>query len=108
MLMSVLERTREIGVLRALGWRRKAILGMILREALLLGILGGLGGVIIALLIAALFGVIPGVKEYLSPLWNVAVFGRALSTALALGLIGGIYPAFRATRLLPVEALRYE
>jgi ABC-type lipoprotein release transport system permease subunit len=108
MLMSVLERTREIGVLRALGWRRKAVLGMILREALLLGILGGLVGVIFALLLAGLLGLIPGVKEYLDPLWSLPVFTRALTTALALGMVGGIYPAYRATRLLPVEALRYE
>ncbi len=49
MLMAVLERTREIGVLRALGWRRLRILGMILQEALMLGILGGLAGILIAL-----------------------------------------------------------
>ncbi len=108
MLMAVLERTREIGVLRALGWQRSRILRMIISEALLLGLLGGLLGVGIAFGLAWSFNQIPIYSNILQPRWDLAVFGRAFSIALLLGLLGGLYPALRATRLQPVEALRYE
>lgn len=108
MLMAVLERTREIGVLRALGWHRRRILGMILKEAFLLGILGGLAGVAIAFGLAAALGATPMIGDAFNPVWETDIFIRASSIALLLGLIGGIYPALRATRLEPIEALRYE
>ncbi len=108
MLMAVLERTREIGVLRALGWRRRAILGLIVREALLLGLLGGIAGIGIAFGLVYLMQQAPLVGEMLTPTWSLDIFTRALSVALTLGLLGGLYPAFRATRLAPIEALRYE
>lgn len=108
MLMAVFERTREIGVLRALGWGRRRILGLILREALLLGLLGGVAGIGTALFMIFLFQKAPMVGGMLSPVWEWDVFVRAIIVALSLGLVGGIYPAYRATRLQPVEALRYE
>ena len=108
MLMSVFERTREIGVLRSLGWRRRKILGMFLREALLLGILGGLVGIAIAFGLIAIINRLPIYGGMLTPLWNLPIFLRALAIAFFLGLIGGIYPALRATRFQPVEALSYE
>ncbi len=108
MLMSILERTREIGVLRALGWRRRAILSLILREALLLGLLGGAASILIALLLATAIQAIPTFGEAIQPEWTLGVFLRAILIAILLGLFGGLLPAFRATRLQPVEALRYE
>ncbi|MBP1694631.1 MAG: transporter permease [Chloroflexi bacterium] len=108
MLMAVYERTREIGVLRSLGWRRGAILGMILKEAFWLGLLGGVAGVLVAFGIIYLIALIPTVGPMVQPTWSWEVFVRALVVALILGLLGGLYPAYRATRLQPVEALRYE
>ena len=108
MLMSVLERTREIGVLRALGWRRRRVLGMIINESLLLGLVGGVVGILVAFGLTFLFSLIPMFGSILSPQWDVVIFGRALTVALLLGLLGGLYPAYRATRLQPIEALRYE
>jgi ABC-type antimicrobial peptide transport system permease subunit len=108
MLMSVFERTREIGVLRSLGWRRRTILGMILKEALWLGIFGGLAGVAVAFGFSYLLTVAPMIGELIEPLWEWDILVRALVVALLLGVIGGLYPAYRATRLQPVEALRYE
>ncbi len=108
MLMAVLERTKEIGVLRALGWRRVRILGLIVRESLLLGFLGGFLGIIIALGIGAALQMIPLIGSAVTPSWSWDVFGRAIVVALSLGLLGGLYPALRATRLEPVEAIRYE
>lgn len=108
MLMSVLERTREIGVLRALGWRKTQIIRMILNEATLLGLLGGLSGIVIAFVLAYAFNQIPVYSGILQARWDLAIFLRAILVALILGLLGGLYPALRATRLQPVEALRYE
>jgi ABC-type antimicrobial peptide transport system permease subunit len=108
MLMSILERTREIGVLRALGWRRRSILSLILREALLLGLLGGAASIIVAFGLTALIQAIPTFGGVVQPEWTLTVFVRALSIAILLGLFGGLLPAYRATRLQPVEALRYE
>lgn len=108
MLMSVLERTREIGVLRAMGWRRRSVLGLIMREALILGLGGGLVGILVAFLLAQLMYYAPGMEGMLEASWTLEIFARALSVALFLGLLGGIYPAYRATQMPPVEALRYE
>ena len=108
MLMAVLERTREIGVLRALGWRRRRVLGMIMRESALLGILGGLVGIGIAFSIGYGLSRTPLVGDALTLVWELDIFVRAIGIALALGIFGGIYPAVRATYLQPVEALQYE
>ena len=108
MLMSVFERTREIGVLRALGWRRRRVLGMILREALLLGLMGGVAGIGISMVLVYLIQLTPMVGDMFAASWNLEIFTRAILIAVSLGLVGGLYPAYRATKLQPVEALRYE
>jgi ABC-type antimicrobial peptide transport system permease subunit len=108
MLMAVMERTREIGILRAVGWRRRQILGLILQESLVLGVIGGAAGMGIAMLLTGLMGLLPGIGSAIRPAWQVDMFLRSFSVALLLGLIGGLYPAYRATRLQPTEALRYE
>lgn len=108
MLMSIMERTREIGVLRALGWRRRSILSLIMREALLLGILGGAASILIAFCLTTSIGLIPTFGEAITPEWTLTVFMRAILIAVLLGVFGGLLPAYRATRLQPVEALRYE
>jgi putative ABC transport system permease protein len=108
MLMSIMERTREIGVLRALGWHRRAILSLILREALLLGLMGAVASILIAFLLATGIQLIPSFGEAIQPEWTLGVFLRAILIAVLLGLFGGLLPAYRATRLQPVEALRYE
>ena len=108
MLMAVVERTREIGVLRALGWRRRAVLKMIIKEAFLLGVLGGMAGIVVAFLLVGAIKLAPMVGDVFNVVWEWSVFSRAIGVALGLALIGGFYPAYRATRMLPVEALRYE
>ncbi len=108
MLMSVFERTREIGVLRALGWRRAAVLVMILREAVLLGLLGGLAGIALSFGLIALMKLNAALGSWVDPVWSWDIFARAFLLSIFLGAIGGLYPAYRATRLQPVEALRYE
>jgi ABC-type antimicrobial peptide transport system permease subunit len=108
MLMSVFERTREIGVLRALGWRRKTVLAMILREAVLLGLLGGVAGIGISFGLIELMKLSAILGSWVNPVWSWGIFARAFLLSIFLGVIGGLYPAYRATRLSPVEALRYE
>jgi ABC-type antimicrobial peptide transport system permease subunit len=108
MLMSVFERTREIGVLRALGWRRQAVLAMILRESVLLGLLGGLAGIVISFGLIELMQLSAAMGAWVDPVWNGGMFVRALLLSIFLGTVGGLYPAYSATRLRPVDALRYE
>jgi putative ABC transport system permease protein len=108
MLMSVLERTREIGVLRSLGWRRRQVLGLILRESLVLGLLGGLCGIPLGLGLGSLVGAAGIWGGAIKPLYTPVLLVRAVVVALVAGTAGGLYPAWRATRMRPVEALRYE
>jgi ABC-type antimicrobial peptide transport system permease subunit len=108
MLMSVLERTREIGVLRALGWRRRQVVDLILREALVLGVLGGVCGILLGMGLVWILQQIPMIGGMLEPSYETALLAQAMVMALVAGIIGGLYPAWRATRMRPVEALRYE
>jgi ABC-type antimicrobial peptide transport system permease subunit len=108
MLMAVFERTREIGVMRSLGWRRRAVLGMVLREALWLGLLGGITGVVFALSLVFLITKEPTIGSMIEPLFEWNDIARTMIIAISLGLLGGLYPGYRATRMQPIEALRYE
>jgi ABC-type antimicrobial peptide transport system permease subunit len=108
MLMSVLERTREIGVLRSLGWRSRQVLGMILNESLVLGIVGGVCGIPLGLGLGELIGLTGVWGGAIEPYYTGQMFVQALVVAAVAGVVGGIYPAWRATRMRPVEALRYE
>ncbi|MGD2177762.1 MAG: FtsX-like permease family protein, partial [Anaerolineae bacterium] len=108
MIMSVFERTREIGVLRAVGWRRGRVLWMILRESMALGSIGGVMGLAAGLAASVLLNASPVMAGFVQARFSLGLFTQALVTALVLGAIGGLYPAWWASNLQPVEALRYE
>ncbi len=108
MMMSIYERTREIGTLRAVGWRKGRILRQIVEESLLLCLLSAIIGSIIGVLLMQLMASLPGFGSFLGANWNAGIFTRAIVLTLVIGLIAGAYPAWRASRLQPVEALRYE
>ena len=108
MLMSVFERTQEIGVLRALGWRRGRVVGAVLAESLALSLLSGLAGIAIGVGLNRLFMLVPDFGAFLTPIYSQAMFLKVLVLALGLGSIGGLYPAWRAAGLRPIEALKYE
>jgi putative ABC transport system permease protein len=108
MMMSIHERTREIGVLRALGWRRKRILSMILGESILLCLFSVPIGLLLGVFGVKLLMLHPMIKGLLEPMYTLDIFVKASIVAFAVGLIGGFYPAYRACKLSPSEALRYE
>ena len=108
MVMSVLERTREIGTLRAVGWSRWRVLRMILGEAIALSLVGGVIGVGVGIFLAWLVGLTPGLGVMLAGAVDANIVIQGLITALGLGIVGGLYPAWTAANLQPVEALRYE
>ncbi len=107
MIMSVFERTREIGVLKAVGWKERRILGMILGESVVLTLIAAVVGTIIAVVgVVALLALSFG--GTIQPSFAPEIFLEAFVVAFAVGIIGGLYPAYRASRLSPTEALRYE
>lgn len=107
MVMSVYERTREIGVLKAIGWKNRRVLGMILGESIVLTITAGIIGSIVGIIGIELL-VSTGALAGIAPVYTIDTFLKAFGIAIIVGLFGGFYPAWRASRLPPTEALRYE
>ncbi len=103
MLVTVTERTREIGIRKAVGAKRGHILFQFLVESCVLSVIGGLIGVALSFVGVEIFSVIAGWEISVS--WNVALL--ALAVCAALGILFGSYPANKAAKLLPIDALRY-
>ena len=104
MLASVTERTREIGIRRAIGAKRRQIIGQFLIETIVLSTTGGLIGIGIGLLIPRLVTTFAGMPTVVTP-WSVAL---SLSISAGVGIVFGLYPAIRAANLDPIVALRHE
>ncbi len=104
MLASVTERTREIGIRRAIGARRRQIIGQFLVETMALSTLGGLIGLALGVGIPRLITLFTGMPTIITP-WSLIL---ALGISMGIGILFGIYPAIRAARLDPIAALRHE
>ncbi|MBX7166289.1 MAG: ABC transporter permease [Pirellulales bacterium] len=108
MLMSVVERVREISILRAIGWRRGRVARMVLGECLLLSLAGAVIGISAAAGLLAWLSQLPMTRGFITGELPLAVIGKGLLLACAVAAVGGGYPAWRATRLIPVEGLSHE
>lgn len=108
MVMSVLERTGEIGLLRAIGWRKRRVLGMILGESLLISLAGSIVGLAGAWLIVSTLSHAPMLQGLVRPELTPLVLTQGLLLAIVVGLAGGAYPAWLGASQSPWEALRSE
>ena len=108
MLMSVFERIHEIGILLAIGWRRRRIMRLIISESITLSLVGGLIGILLGLAAVSLLQATPWIRGKIEGEFDLPLIALALVIALGLGALGGLYPAYRGSRLHPSEALRYE
>jgi len=108
MAMSVFERTREIGILRALGWKGRHVILLILAEAAALGCVGGLLGIAVGWGALRVLSTLPQTAAVVSASVSPLHLLESLVIAIVSGLLAGAYPAWRGARLSPVEALRYE
>lgn len=107
MTKAVTERTREIGVLRATGWTRQRIIKMVIGESLLLSLIAVIIGLVVGIGTVEIISATNLIRGIM-PAFSAFLLFKGIGVALFLGIIGGIYPAYRASRLAPTEALRYE
>ena len=114
MIVSLIERTREIGVLKALGMKSRTVLTIFLGESIIIGLIGAVAGIALGWVVANITtrilasGLFGGSGFKVTPLLTPEVFLGALGFGVAVSVIFALYPAWRASKLKPVEALRYE
>jgi len=106
MMTSVHERTQEIGILRAIGWSRWRVIGMILCESCGLAAAAAVIGAAAAIGLTGMLARAPAAAGILAPAIDLPILGRGLAIAMGIGLLGAWLPAWRAARLLPTEAFR--
>lgn len=104
MLVSVTERTKEVGLVKAIGGKSKAVRQQFLMEAVIISVLGAIFGILFGILVGNLFSMVLD-TGFIIP-WNWVLYGIIICTIV--GLLAGLYPALKAGRLNPIEALRYE
>ena len=107
MMKAVSERTREIGVLRAIGWTKQRIMTMILGESLVLSVIAIVVGLVVGIGVVEIISA-THLMRGIEPAFSAYLLLKGIGVALFLGIVGGIYPAYRASKLAPTEALRYE
>lgn len=104
MLVSVSERTREVGLVKAIGGKKQMVSRQFLLEAIIISVMGALFGIVLGVMVGNLFSIVLN-TGFVVP-WNWVLYGVVICTLV--GLLAGLYPALKAGRLNPIEALRYE
>lgn len=104
MLVSVSERTREVGLIKAIGGKREMVSRQFLLEAMIISVAGAILGIVLGIIVGNLFSIVLG-TGFVIP-WNWVLYGIIICTLV--GLLAGLYPAIKAGKLNPIEALRYE
>lgn len=107
-LLSFFERTREFGVLRSIGWSRWRIVLLVLGEAVLVGVAGAAVGVLLGWVAVNALQHLHALRGYFVPIYDAAIFARALYFAFGVAVLGALYPAVRAAFISPMAALRSE
>jgi putative ABC transport system permease protein len=108
MVMSVIERTQEIGILRAVGWSPMRVVQMVLGESVVLGVLAAVLGTVGAVAATHILTLFPQVNGFIAGGIAPVVIAEGLALTVLIGVVGGVYPAVRAARLLPTEAIRHD
>lgn len=107
MFMSIQERTLEIGLLRAIGWTRRRIVSMVLLESILLSIIGAVIGIAVSYLLVSMLTHMPAVNGLIEGKIRFGVVMQGMTIAIVVGFLGGLLPAYAASKLSPAEALRH-
>jgi putative ABC transport system permease protein len=105
LLMAVLERTREIGILSAIGWSKERIMGALVIEGFLLSALGSTLGIVLGIGGSRLLSAIPAIGRYIAVRPTLGLIVITALAAIILGILGSFYPAWVATRASPADAL---
>jgi putative ABC transport system permease protein len=108
MLLSLFERTREFGLLRAIGWARSRVVALVVSESLILALIGSAIGVGLSFAVAAGLESLPQLNGVLHSSFTAEAFWRGLVVGLGMAILGSLYPAIRAANLTPVKALSNE
>jgi putative ABC transport system permease protein len=108
MLMSINERTREIGILLALGWQRRTVVQLVMAESLMLSLAGGCLGLVLGIGLTWGLEHLEVMRGKIDAVFSAGFLLAVLGFALLLGVGGGIYPALKAARQRPAQALRHE
>jgi putative ABC transport system permease protein len=108
MLLSLFERTREFGLLRAIGWTRLRVVTLVVGEGVILAVLGAVLGIALSFAATFVLEQLPQLRGVLHANYTTGAFWRALYTALAMAVIGALYPALRAASLTPLKAMNRE
>jgi putative ABC transport system permease protein len=104
----VLERTKEIGILLAIGWRKSRIIKLIILESAIYGLLGGIVGIILGYAIMRILVTLPQIQGFIVMSYDFSFMSKALGLSLLVGISAGIYPAAKAVSINTIEVLRHE
>jgi putative ABC transport system permease protein len=106
LLMAIQERTREIGIVAAIGWSDRRIMASIVIEGLIMSVIGCAIGIVLGYLTSFFFAAIPQIGSIIAFKPSIGLIAPTVIAALILCAIGSLYPAWRATRMTPAEALQ--